>query len=429
MKEEFLHYIWKYKLFENKNLNTVNGEKIEILNLGMHNSDAGPDFFNAKVKIDNTIWVGNVEIHINSSDWYVHHHHKDKAYDNVVLQVVYNIDQEVRRTNGELIPTLEIKFNDQLLKNYTSLIQNETWVACQDDIGKVDSFAIQNWIEKLAIERLENKSEQIHQILKQTNNSWEEAFYIQLARNFGFKLNSDPFEMLAKSLPLKYLGKHKNNLFQIEALLFGQAGFLNDVSGDDYFEKLKKEYQFLASKFKLKSIEKHLWKFLRSRPGNFPSIRIAQFAKLIHQSSSLFSKIVEIKTVKDFYTLFLVEPSEYWKNHYVFHKESVEKSKAIGQLAVDILLINTVIPFLFVYGKAKGITELKDRAIYLLENIKPEKNSIINKWSDLGMKMKSAFETQALIQLKNQYCNHKKCLNCHIGNYLIKNGNESTRIK
>lgn len=425
MKEEFLHYLWKYRLFKNGNLESANHEIVEVLNPGIHNYDSGPDFFNAKVKINDTVWAGNIEIHVNSSDWYAHNHHKDKAYDNVILQVVYNHDKDVVRTNGQLIPTLEIKFDQELLKNYKSLIKSENWIPCQNNISKVDSFTVQNWLEKLTIERLEEKSGKIYELLKQTSNSWETAFYFQLARNFGFKLNSDPFEQLAKSLPLAYLAKHKDNLFQIEALLFGQAGFLNDESGDEYYETLKKEYQYLKSKFKLKPIEKHLWKFLRSRPGNFPTIRIAQFAKLIYNSTSLFSKIIETQTINDFYKLFVVTPSIYWDNHYTFNKESVQKLKSIGKSAVDIILINTVIPFLFIYGKAKGQDDLKERSINLLENIKAEKNAIITKWEDLGLKSANAFNTQALIQLKNKYCNHKKCLNCQIGDYLIKNIHES----
>ncbi len=420
MKEEFLHYIWKYKLYQDSELKSTSNENIEILNQGTHNYDSGPDFFNAKIKIENTVWAGNVEVHINSSDWYAHNHHTNKAYDNVILQAVYNHDKEILRTNGQSVPTMELKFDQNLLKNYDSLISRETWVSCQEDIGFVDSFTIQNWIEKLTIERLEEKSVRIKQLLQQTKNSWEEAFYIQIARNFGFKLNSDPFEQLAKSLPLTYLAKHKENLFQIEALLYGQAGFLEDESGEEYFEILKKEYEFLKNKFKLKPIQKHLWKFLRSRPGNFPTIRLAQFAKLIYKSSALFSKILEAGSVNDFHELLQVEPSEYWETHYQFNKESVKKSKTLGKSAIDIILINTVIPFLFVYGKSKGLPELQDRAIEFLEYMKAEKNSIISKWNELGIKSTSAFETQALIQLKNKYCNHKKCLNCHIGNNLIR---------
>lgn len=420
MKEEFLHYVWKYQLFSSSELKTIDNKPIEIIHPGMHNHDSGPDFFNAKIKIEDTVWAGNVEIHIKSSDWYKHNHQEDGAYNNVILQVVDDHDKEIKRANGEVIPTVELRFDKKLLDNYQTLVRRETWIPCEQDLNKVDSFTIQNWIEKLSVERLEEKSDRIHQLLNQTNNSWEEAFYIQLARNFGFKLNADPFEQLAKSLPLTYLAKHKDNLFQIEALLFGQAGFLDETEGDEYFEKLKQEYLYLKKKFNLKGIEKHLWKFLRSRPGNFATIRIAQFAKLIHRSSALFSKVLKIEKVQEFYNLFQVKPSEYWENHYQFNKKSVKKSKLLGKSAIDILLINTVIPFLFVYGKAKGLTELQERAIEFLEAIKPEKNSIITKWSNLGIKSASAFETQSLIQLKNNYCNHKKCLNCQIGNSLIR---------
>jgi hypothetical protein len=420
MREEFLHYIWKYKLFKNHNLKTQNQEKLEIINQGIHNTDAGPDFFNARIKIDKTIWAGNVEIHINSSDWYKHNHQEDKAYDNVILQIVLNFDKDVYRTDGQLIPTLVIEFENKILKNYENLIKNEYWISCQNEITQVDLFTIHNWLEKLAIERLEEKSERILKLLEQTNNSWENAFYIQLASNFGFKLNSMPFELLSKSLPLRYLAKHKNNLFQIEALLFGQAGFLEDKSGDEYFNQLQKEYTYLKKKFKLEPMEDHLWKFLRSRPGNFPSIRIAQFSKLIYSSTSLFSKILEAVTLKDLYSLFIVYPSEYWENHYVFNKESVKKRKSLGKSAVDIILINTIIPFLFIYGVLKGKPEYKTRAIEFLETMKPEKNAIIAKWNELGIGSENAFHSQALIQLKNRYCNHKKCLNCQIGNSIIR---------
>ena len=419
MKEEFLHYLWKYKLYQNNKLTTSTGESIEILNHGIHNFDSGPDFFNAKIEIDNTTWVGNVEMHLKSSDWYLHNHQKNKAYDNVILQVVVNNDKEVFRTNGLSIPTLELKFDEKLFSNYHNLIKKETWVACQENIHQVDSFKISSWLEKLAIERLEQKSDRITELLEQVNNSWEIAFYYQLARNFGFKLNSDPFELLAKSLPLAYIGKHKDNLIQIEALLFGQAGFLEELEGDEYYLSLRKEYLYLQRKFKLKPLEKHLWKFLRSRPGNFSTIRIAQFAQLIYKSKSLFSKILEIEKLESFYELLVVKPSEYWDTHYIFNKESVFKEKNLGKSAVDVILINTIVPFLFVYGKLKGQNKFQEKAISLLEKIKPEKNTIINNWSDLNMQSKSAFDTQALIQLKNSYCNEKKCLNCQIGNVLI----------
>lgn len=419
MKEEFLHYLWKYKLYCRDNLKTYAGESVEIINHGTHNFDSGPDFFNAQVKIDNTIWVGNIEVHISSSDWYAHNHNTNKAYDNVILQVVLNHDKEVLRTNGQIIPTLELNFDNDLYLNYKTLIENDKWIPCQDNIQELDPFKISTWLEKLCIERLEQKSSGIQEILQKVNNSWETAFYYLLARNFGFKLNSDPFEMLSKSLPLNYLAKHKDNLFQVEALLFGQAGFLEENHGDEYYLKLRKEYQFLKSKFQLKSIENHLWKFLRTRPGNFPTIRIAQFAQLIYKSTSLFSKIIKIKNLDDYYDLLNSKTSEYWNTHYTFNKESEFKLKSLGKSAIDIILINTIVPFLFVYGRAKGQFEFQEKAINLLENIKAEKNTIISHWGDMNIKAKNAFDTQALIQLKNNYCNQKKCLNCLIGNDII----------
>ncbi|OFX21231.1 MAG: hypothetical protein A2041_06835 [Bacteroidetes bacterium GWA2_31_9b] len=420
MKEEFLHYIWKYKLYKTDNLKSTRGEKIEIIKPGSHNFDAGPDFFNAKIKIDNTIWSGNVEVHINSSDWYSHNHHLNKAFDNVILQVVLNHDKDIYRTNGHLIQTLELKFDKRLLNNYENLLKNKLWIPCEKDIVKIDKFIIDQWIEKLAIERLEEKSERINDILILSNNNWESAFYIQLARNFGFKLNSEPFELLAKSLPLNYLAKHKNNLLQIEALLFGQAGFLNDPQGDEYYKSLQKEYLFLKAKFKLKPIEKHLWKFLRSRPGNFPTIRIAQFAMLIYKSSSLFSKIIETEEVEDIKELLLIETSDYWKTHYLFNKESVNKHKSIGNSSVDILIINTIIPFLFVFGKKSSDEKITTRALIFLEKNKSEKNTMLQNWNKIGVQSTNSLTSQALIQLKNYYCDNKKCLQCMIGNQLIR---------
>jgi len=419
MKEEFLHYIWKYKLYKSGNLKKKKKKKIEIIKTGTHNFDSGPDFFNAKIKIDETVWIGNVEIHMNSSDWFSHNHNTNKAYDNVILQVVNHHDKEIFRTDGQSIPTLVLKFDKKLLANYEDLLQNKLWIPCEKQIPKVDSFIVDQWISILAIERLEEKSKRIDELLHQFNNNWETAFYVQLAHNFGFKLNSEPFELLAKSLPLSYLAKHKNSLLQIEALLFGQAGFLNDADGDEYYQSLKKEYLFLKSKFNLKPIEKHVWKFLRSRPGNFPTIRIAQFAMLIYKSSALFSKIIESKSLDEIKELLLVEPSEYWINHYLFNKESVKKTKSLGESSVDILIINTVIPFLFVYGKQTGSETIKQRALDFLEKIKSEKNSIVDSWNKIGILSDNALSSQALIHLKNNYCNTKNCLNCQIGSQII----------
>lgn len=422
MTENFLQHIWKYHLFDKKNLIASTGEKIEILNIGRINTDAGPDFFNAKVKIDDTIWAGNIEIHINSSDWIKHSHNTNKAYDNVILHVVYNNDMQITRSTGESIPTIELKFDKKLYNNYQDLIKNEQWISCENEINNIDGFIIDFWLNSLLIERLENKSEYILKNLKQNNNNWEETFYQQLAKNFGTRINQLPFENLAKSLPLKYLSKHKNNLFQIEAFLFGQAGFLEtNVDGDDYYSKLRKEYLFLKKKFNTKPIEKHLWKFLRLRPSNFPTIRIAQFASLIYKSSSLFSKIIESDDLIEIKKYFLVSTSEYWNTHYVFNKITKKKIKKTGNIFTNSLIINTIIPFLFVYSKSKDNDDYKIQALKFLEKLPAEKNSIITHWKSLGMPVPNAFYSQALIQLKNEYCNKKKCLYCQIGNRIIAN--------
>ncbi len=426
MKEEFLHFVWMYELFNKNNLHATSGEKIEIVHPGQHNSDAGPDFINAKVKIDGTLWVGNVEIHIFSSDWQKHGHNNDKTYDNVILHVVFKDDRIVTRSNEDPIPAMELSFRDKLYENYEILLLNRQWIPCNDQIFRVDPFFIKQWLYKLLVERLESKTGDLKQILLKNDQSWEESFYQALAGSFGFKKNSEPFRFLARSLPLKYLGKHKDNLLQIEAMLFGQAGFLQTAFPvDDYQSKLKKEYEFLQKKFFLKPLGEHLWKFMRLRPSNFPTIRIAQFSMLIHNSSHLFSKIIQTKDpdiIKDF---FRIGASEYWDVHYRFGKKSTKKEKRIGETGINNILINTVVPFIFLYGKSKGITDLSERAIDILESLPAEDNSIIIKWRGLGIKAKNASDSQALLQLKNVYCNQKKCLNCQIGNQLIlKNSNE-----
>lgn len=423
MKEEFLQFIWKYKLYTSGNLKTTSGQKIEILKTGIHNFDSGPDFFNAKIKIGETIWSGNVEIHVNSSDWYNHNHHTNKAFDNVILQVVFRHDKEVYRTDGQLIPTLELNFDKRLLANYENLLQSKLWIPCEREISSVDTFVIGKWIDKLAIERLEIKANRVNELLIQLNNSWEATFYVHLASSFGFKLNNEPFELLAKSLPLGYLAKHKNSLLQIEAMLFGQAGFLNESEGDEYYMSLQKEYQFLKAKFNLKPIEKHLWKFLRSRPGNFPTIRIAQFAMLIYKSSALFSKIVKSTSSKEIEDLLQVDPSDYWEDHYQFNKPSVKKVKSLGKSSADALIINTIIPFLFVYGQKTGDESLKHKALQFLEKLKSENNSIIESFKEKGVVSTNALTSQALIHLKKYFCDFKNCLGCQIGNELIKSCN------
>lgn len=421
MTEDFLHYIWQFKLFDLKNLHTSSGEKIEILHCGEHNTDAGPDFFNAKIKINNTLWAGNVEIHLQSSDWKNHSHQTDKSYDNIILHVVYDSDEVVNRTDGEKIPCLELKnrINQNVYENYVQLMQSRSWIPCQNQIQQVDEFVLKNWLDRLLMERMERKTSSIENALKQNHHNWEETFYQSLARNFGLKINADPFEMLAQSLPLKILAKHKNNLMQLESLIFGQAGMLEGKFKDDYPRQIQKEYNFLQKKYSLIPMYGHLWKFLRLMPANFPTIRIAQFARLIFQSSHLFSKILETKNMKDIEKYFEAGTSSYWQSHYRFDRLSARREKHFGKNAIHVLLINTVAPFLFVYGKLKGDEEFKDKAFQLLQKIAPEKNAIISKWQELSVSVASAYDSQALLQLKNEYCSRKKCLHCVIGNQIL----------
>jgi hypothetical protein len=420
MTEEFLHYIWKYSLFNTCNLIADTGEKIDILHSGYHNFNAGPDFINATIIIDGTKWAGNVEIHINSSDWSKHNHSFDRAYDSVILHAVMNNDQITKRTNGETIPTVELNFDKSLYNIYSSFISSELWIPCQNEINKIEEFTMNYWLNVLLISRLELKVSAIYNTLKVTNNDWEETFYIHLAKNFGLNVNSLPFELLAKSLPFKYLLRHKNSITQIEALLFGQAGFLNNsIPEDSYYSKLKSEYNFLKNKFRLNPLDHHMWKFLRLRPRNFPTIRLAQFAALIYDSERLFSKVIECESIPQIKKYFDIETSEYWNNHYIFGRESNNEVKSIGDSAFNIIVINTIIPFLFAFGKYKGKEELKERTFGFYNEIPAEDNSITRKWGKLGIISKCAFYSQALIQLKTQYCSHKKCLHCLLGNKMI----------
>ena len=424
MKEEFLQFIWKHDLFTKDNLKTTDGKKIEIITTGQANSDSGPDFFNARIRIGETIWAGNIEIHQKSSHWYRHRHNTDAAYGNVILHVVELNDSPVL-IKSQPLPTLEISYPAEILENYEQLLKSERWIACEDKLAEVDPFILRFWFSSLMIERLESKTGDILDILQQNKNNWNETFYQLLARNFGMKTNALPFEMLAKSLPLQILSKHKNDLFQIEALLFGQSGLLNEsLLGDDYFLSLRKEYSYLYKKYGLSGIESHIWKFMRLRPINFPTIRIAQLAMLIHHSSNLFSRILETEDLAELRKLFDVSASAYWDNHYRFNKISEEdRQKVLGETAFNNLVINTIAPLLFVYGDQHLDQAMKDRALLLLEKLAPESNQIIRKWKDLGIESRTAFETQALLQLKNKYCDHKKCLNCQLGAKIITSVN------
>ena len=419
MRESILHYVWQHKLFTAQQLVTTEGEPVDVIDVGKHNTDAGPDFFNAKIRIGETLWAGNVEIHTRSTDWHRHSHHSDKAYNSVILHVVSEVDGEIFRADGAKIPQLVLVYPKHIAENYDRLITEQKWIACEDKIAAVPGIVIESWKNALLTERLEQKMQAITTLLTESNQHWEEAFYITLARNFGFGTNSQAFESLAKSVPLSVLGKHKDQLLQLEAVLFGQAGLLTDEATDEYAARLKQEYSFMRAKFGLQPINASQWKLLRLRPDNFPHVRIAQFASLIHTSSKLFSKIVDQPEMEYLRSMFVCEPSDYWKRHYLFSHESPVRDKKLGTQSINVLLINTVVPFLFCYAQQKNNQTLKDKALQLLEQLPSERNAIITAWQKLGINSASAYDSQALLQLKKQYCDDKKCLRCRIGHKVL----------
>ncbi|MDN3583240.1 DUF2851 family protein [Mucilaginibacter flavus] len=422
--EDFLHYVWKFRLFDRTDLQTEDGEALEIFSTGVHNTDSGPDFQTARVKIGDTLWAGNVEVHLSASDWQKHGHTTDNAYDNVILHVVYNNDLPLELANKRKVPTLQLKerIPAELYARYHQMVfGNQTIIPCEASIGGIEGLIMQNWLTRVLVERLEKKSAAVEAALIVNRGDWEETFYQFLAANFGFKTNALPFELLAKSLPQLTLAKHKNNPMQVEALIFGQAGFLEGDLKDEYPLKLKKEHDFLRKKYNLKPIENHLWKFMRLRPQNFPTVRLAQFAALIVNSNHLFSKILEIKDIDALRNLFAsIKTNEYWDDHFRFDVPSKSSPKTMGAASVDILLINTLALFLFSYGTHHKQQYYVSRALKLLENLPAEKNNITDDFVTLGLKITNAFESQALLELKNNYCNYKKCLQCGVGNKILK---------
>ncbi len=418
MTEEFLHYIWRCNLFYPLNSGTC---EIEVMNTGEPNPDSGPDFFNAMVRLDGTLLAGNVEMHINSSDWYRHGHHTNRAYDNVILQLVLNQDAVARRTNGEIVPTATIRFDRRLYENYRELIESQYWIPCEPFISIADINTVSKWLDIMAIRRLEQKVRHMEEVLCYNQNDWQESFYQLLARSFGFRLNGWAFEMLARSIPYRLILKHRNNLFQLEAMLFGQSGLINGEEADDYSRDLNREHRFLLRKYSLKPLEKHIWKFLRLRPANFPTVRIAQLASFLHRNTGMFATILETGEPGKIELLFRVSASGYWDNHYVFGRPSSKKVKSLGRFAINSIIINTVVPLIYFYGRYRKIPGLTGRALDFLKKLPAEVNSITGKWNSIGICARNAYTTQALLQQKNELCAFKKCLNCAIGNYIIKN--------
>jgi hypothetical protein len=421
MNENLLHFIWKLKLFSTKKLKSTSGEKIDIISNGIHNLNAGPDFLNAKIEIANQVWAGNVEIHINSSDWYKHNHETDENYDAVILHVVWKHDVEIFRKNNAKIATLELKnyISNEVLNNYNQLFsKNKKWINCENEIHTIDSFIFENWLERLYFERLAQKSELINHILTKNNNNWEATLFLLLAKNFGLKVNGEAFFNFANSFDFSIVRKVSNNAEQLEALFFGQAGLLSGEGESLYFKKLKKEYEYLKVKFRLKPISNGQIQFFRLRPNNFPTIRLSQLAFLYNKYQNLFSKIIETNTLELFYTMFNVSTLPFWKTHFTFEKESKKSTKKLTKPFIDLILINTIIPLKFVHLKSLGKNDYS--ALFaILEQIKPEKNTIISKFNELNINTPNALKTQALLQLKNEYCSKQLCLQCAIGKTIL----------
>jgi len=418
MREELVYYLWQHRLLPQQ-LVTTHGEPIEIIHPGTRNMDSGPDYFNARVRIGDTLWAGNVEIHIKSSDWGRHGHGKDRAFDNVILHVVIQDD-----SSPEGVPDQTLVIGDyidpDLEARYERLMASRGTVPCEPYTLNAGSLAIEAMLSSVLVERLQTRYNEIETLLKETKFSWEEAFYYRLIRSYGLRVNAEAMEMLARSLPLKILGRHRDILVHIEALLFGQAGLLNESFSEPWPRQLQNEYSFLQKKYSLIPMSSSLWKFARLRPPSFPTLRIAQFAALIHYSQGLFSRLTSVETIGDAVALLMVPASDYWKTHYRFGLTSPQHASSPGNNTIWLILINTVVPFLFAWGCDRGDQAASDRAVNLLSQIPAEENSQIRFWKSLGIEVSSSFHSQALLELKKNYCDRKRCLECQIGNQLIR---------
>lgn len=420
MTERLLHFIWQFQYFNKNELTTTAGETIQIIFPGEYNTNQGPDFSDAKIKIDQTTWAGTVELHLKTSDWNKHNHQSDKNYNNVILHVVWEDDTEPGEVSGN-IPVLELKnrISKLLLDRYEELMNSPSFIPCERSIHFVRDITWKSWKERLLAERLIRKSGLAETYLQQSNFHWEEIFWWLLARNFGIKVNADAFEAIARSVTVNILSKHRSQLIQVEALLFGQAGLLGYKYTEDYPKLLWREYLFLKKKCKLKPVHQPIY-FLRMRPGNFPTIRLAQLAALISDSSHLFSKIKEANSVEQVKQCFDVTANDYWHYHYRFDEPSAFKKKTLGTSMINNIIINTIAPVLFAYGNYHDENKYKEKALKWLEETDAESNSITKGFEKLGIENKNAFDSQALIELKNEYCNEKRCLECGVGNAILK---------
>ncbi len=424
--EYLIHYVWQHRLYGTKPLVTDQGQTVEVIDPGVHNLlNAGPDFFNAKVKIDGVLWAGNVEIHQRSTDWYRHHHDTDAAYNNVVLHVVEAVDGEVRTKGGKLLPQVSIAVPEQLRQNYADLLNEETYPPCYRIIPNVPLLEVHSWMSRLTVERLEEKTKRVGDYLRRTSDDWEQAFFVTLARNFGFGTNAQAFEQWAFTINPQQIGKHRDDVFQVEAFFMGQAGLLSDElvkpeQRDSYYMRMKEEYHFLQNKFNLTPIRPAVWRFGRLRPQNFPHVRLSQLARLYSEHKVDFSRLLETADMKTLRALFKVGVTDYWQTHYTFGGESRKADKVLQSSSLNLLLINTVSPLLFAYGRRIMDEDLAERAFTILEGLPAERNYITRCWERAGLTVGHAADSQALIQLRQNYCDRKDCLRCRFGAAYLK---------
>ncbi len=420
--EDLLQFIWEAQLFDHRRLTTTDGLPMDVIKPGRLHGDSGPDLLDARVRINDQLWAGNIEVHIKSSEWYAHGHETDAAYDNVVLHVVFEHDMEIRTSGGGRVPTVELKsrIRPESIEAYQRLMHAKAWVPCASQFDQVDKSRALLWLERVLIERLERKTKEVEALYKQLGNDPAETFYHILLRGFGFKVNAEPFAMLANVLPLRTLLKYRDDPFRVEALLFGQAGFLQVDFVDEYPRDLQREHALLAHKHTLKPAPVAAWKFGRLRPSNFPTIRLAQLAQLIMKCDGAFSELIEHDDVAAIHKQLDVATSAYWLDHFTFDQASARSPKNFGRTAADLLIINTIVPYLFAMGRARGIDAYADRALKLLDQLPPEKNTITQGWAELGLNADNAARSQALIELKNLYCGQRRCLHCVIGADLLK---------
>jgi len=425
--EELLQYVWKHKIFPLRELFTVDGRTLEVIKPGLQNRDAGPDFIGAIVKVGGIEWVGDVEMHVRTSDWFLHHHERDRKYDNIILHVAIDVDAPLKYPNGEDVPQFQLPIPDYVKSNYDTLLRSDFSPRCKAVVGGLPKLVVHSWMSSLQVERLEMRMTQIRERLEALNKNWEDTLFATIARNFGFGKNGEAFERWAASIPMGAVGKHRDDLFQIEAIFFGQAGLLdvderkNVENRPDYYLKLQREYRYLRQKFSLAPIDSKVWKFLRLRPQNFPYIRIAQLAMLYYKGNLNLSRLINAQSIEDIRALLQTQVSGFWRTHYSFTTdESVENDKHLSASSIDLLIINSVAPMLFTYGRYKDDESLCTKAIDLWESIKPEKNRIINDWAGAGVVCENASDSQALIQLMHNYCEKNDCYRCRFGHEYIR---------